>query len=154
MNCKYLTRRSKKYKLYWFCRFYKKQIEIQKCNKCSCFEVKRLKEIKKKSSKLVKVEKKRFSILTEDMTHCYVCGKKKEHIHEIYGGRNRQVSMRNGFCIPICWECHDRTETDIDFDRELKRKCQKIFEEEHSRSEFLQLIDENYLLERIAKDDT
>lgn len=145
MKCKYLTRRTKKYEQYWFCRYDKRQIELQKCYKCSYFEVKKTKEIKKKSSKLAKAEKKRFSILTNDMTRCYVCGKYKDHIHEIFGGRNRQISMRNGFCIPICSECHDRTEIDIDFDKKLKRECQRKFEETHTREEFLQLIDVSYL---------
>ena len=150
MNCKYITRRTKKYQKYWFCRFFKKEINLQRCRGCSCFDVKKLKAIKKKSNKLATMERKRFSILTTDMEHCYVCikenkVKKKKHIHEIFGGRNRQISMRHGFCVPICEECHDRTENDIDFDKELKKECQSKFEEEHIRDEFLELIDKNYL---------
>lgn len=145
MNCKYITQRSRKYEKYWFCRFYKKEIKLQKCYKCFNLEIKKPKAIKKKSNRLANMEKKRFSILTGDMTHCYICGKKKKHTHEIYGGRNRQVSMRNGFCIPICEECHDRTEIDMEFDKELKRESQEKFEEEHTRDEFIKLIGESYL---------
>ena len=33
--------------------------------------------IKKKSKKLAKLEKNRFSIITKDLEHCYLCGSKK-----------------------------------------------------------------------------
>lgn len=156
MNCKHITRRSKKYEQYWYCRFYKKKIELKKCYKCSNFEVKKSKEIKKKSGKLSNMEKKRFSILTTDMEHCYVCVKekiirKKNHTHEIFGGRNRQVSIKHGFTIPICKRHHDRTEADMNFDKELKKECQRKYEEDHTRDEFLALIDQNYLLEEEIK---
>lgn len=142
--------RTKKYEKYWFCRCFKEEISLGRCHGCSCFEVKKSKEIKKKSSKLATMERKRFSILTIDMEHCYVCikenkVKKKKHIHEIFGGRNRQISIQHGFCIAICEECHDRTEIDMEFDRELKRECQSKFEEKHTRDEFLKLIDKSYL---------
>lgn len=145
MKCKYITRRTKKYTNYWFCRFYKKRIDLQECYKCSDIEAKKYKEINNKSKRLANAEKKRFSILTDDLKYCYICGAKKRHIHEIYGGRNRQISMRNGFCIPICDECHKRTEIDMNFDKELKRECQRKFEEVYTRDEFLRLIDKNYL---------
>ena len=151
MNCRYITRRSKKYEKYWYCRFDKKKIEKQKCYRCSNFEIKKTKEIKKKSNKLANMEKKRFSILTNNLEYCYVCAKenkkiRKDHTHEIFGGRNRLISIRNGFTISICNKCHDRTEVDMEFDKELKKECQKKFEETHTRDEFLKLIDQNYLL--------
>lgn len=108
-------------------------------------------QIRKKSHKLAKKERKRFSILTTDMEYCYICAKekkrrKKDHIHEVFGGRNRQISIRYGFTIPICSKHHDKTETNMEFDKELKRECQEEFEKEHTRDEFLELIDKNYLL--------
>lgn len=145
MNCRYFTRRRRKYEFYWFCRFYKKQIKRQRCDNCSKFEVRIRKGIKKKSGKLARMEKKRFSILTDNFEYCYVCGKRKEQVHEIFGGRNRQVSIKHGFCIPICKECHDKTETDMKFDKELKKECQRKFEEIHTRDDFLKLVDKNYL---------
>lgn len=145
MKCRYITKRSKKYEIYLYCRFSKKKIEMKECYDCCNGEQKKYKQIKKKSSKLTKIEKERLSILTDDMKHCYICGKEKKHIHEIYGGRNRQISMKNGFVIPICEICHSKTETDMDFDKKLKRECQMKFEEKNTRYEFLKLIDKNYL---------
>jgi len=144
--CRYITRRSKKNKVYWFCRFGKKVIELNKCSECHDFNFKEFKKANFKSNRLAKLERNRFSVLTDDLEHCYVCGKRKVHIHEVFGGRNRQVSMKNGFCVPVCFECHCKTESDMEFDKGLKRECQMKFEEIHSRSEFLEIIDENYLI--------
>ena len=42
--------------------------------------------MKKKSKKLAKLEKNRYSIFTDDYTHCYYCKKyAKTDIHEVYG---------------------------------------------------------------------
>lgn len=145
MNCMFLTKRSKKNIFFWFCRRNKIKIELKDCSECDLKEFKKYKKIIQKSSKLKNIENKRFSILTNDFSKCYKCENKKQHIHEIYGGRNRQISIRNGFCIPICEKCHRKTEDDMLFDRELKKECQKIFEKDHTRIEFLKLIDKNYL---------
>lgn len=42
--------------------------------------------MKKKSTKLAKLEKNRYSIFTDDYTHCYYCHnyKIKLDIHEVY----------------------------------------------------------------------
>lgn len=103
--------------------------------------------LKKKSSKLAKLEKNRFSILTTNMEKCYLCNKKKKHIHEIYKGSNRQTSIKNGFCIPICEECHLETEINSKLDKDLKIKCQEKFEETHFRKDFIALIGKSYIKE-------
>lgn len=46
--------------------------------------LKRNKPIKKKTAKQNKIEKERFSILTTDFTKCYICGKPKNEIHELF----------------------------------------------------------------------
>lgn len=103
------------------------------------------KKIKQKSNKLAKLEKERYSILTTNLDKCYLCNKKKEHIHEIYKGCNRQVSMKNGFCIPICGPCHTKTERDAELDEKLKKLCQKEYEKKNTREEFIKLINKSYL---------
>ena len=104
-------------------------------------------KIKQKSSKLAKLGRQRYSILTTNMEKCYLCNKNKKHIHEIYKGSNRQVSIKNGFCIPICEECHLETEIDSKLDKDLKIKCQEKFEETHSRKDFIALIGKSYIKE-------
>ena len=44
----------------------------------SAEKTKKSAEIKKKSNKLAKLEKNRFSIITNDLEKCYFCGAKKK----------------------------------------------------------------------------
>ena len=46
--------------------------------------LKRNTPIKKRTAKQNKLEKQRFSILTTDFTKCYICGKPKNEIHELF----------------------------------------------------------------------
>ena len=46
--------------------------------------LKRNTPIKKRTAKQNKLEKERFSILTTDFTKCYICGKPKNEIHELF----------------------------------------------------------------------
>lgn len=41
-------------------------------------------KIKQKSSKLAKLEKNRFSILTNNLEKCYFCNNKKMELHEAF----------------------------------------------------------------------
>lgn len=41
-------------------------------------------KIKQKSSKLAKLEKNRFSILTNNLEKCYFCSKKRKELHEVF----------------------------------------------------------------------
>ena len=101
--------------------------------------------IKNKSNKLAKKEKERFSILTKDLKKCYLCQNKKIDMHEIYKGCNRQISIKHGFCIPICRICHSKTEIDTDLDLMLKIKCQKEYEKTHTREEFIEITGQSYI---------
>lgn len=147
MNCKYLKIRTKNYNKYIYCNNpnLKKKIDFKQCKSCRYKDYKQVKELKKKSKKLKKLEDKRYSILTDNLRICYICRKKKKHIHEIYKGSNRQTSMKNGFCIPICDTCHEETEKNVELDKKLKKECQKEFEKTHSRAEFIKLIGKSYL---------
>lgn len=40
--------------------------------------------IKRKTQKLQKLEKNRFSILTDNLDECYFCGKRKDDLNEVY----------------------------------------------------------------------
>lgn len=92
MRCKHITVRSYKGSKFYFCRFKKQQLQLtlEQCKKCPKFEFKKNKPIKNKSNKLSKLEKKRFSILTDDLEHCYICkerdGKEipRDDLHEVY----------------------------------------------------------------------
>lgn len=102
---------------------------------------KKPKTIKKKSSKLAKLERNRYSIITYNLDICYVCKKhKKDHLDEVFGGRNRQTSMKYGLVIPICFKCH-RELTDNPLKKkaiqeEAKQKFIKKYSEEKFIKEF------------------
>lgn len=101
--------------------------------------------MRNKTYKLQKLEKNRYSILTNDMEHCYICGNPFVDIHEIYGAGNRRVSMKNGFCVPLCRQHHEYVTINNDASVYLKQKCQHIYEQSHSREEFVTLLRRNYL---------
>ncbi|MCI8654555.1 MAG: hypothetical protein HFJ48_01590 [Clostridia bacterium] len=91
MQCIHLKIRTKKYEKYIYCKQKKKKIEFKECKTCKYIEYKKIKELKKKSNKLKSLESKRYSIITNNLKICYICRtKKKEDLHEIFGGSNRQ----------------------------------------------------------------
>lgn len=146
-KCKYLTVRSKNYQKYFYCRLNKKMINYTNdCIKCLRSEPHKNKGINKRTSKQNKLEKSRFSILTNDLEHCYICkfqGKNtlKDDLHEVYGGSNRKRSILNGFVAPLCREHHQNNK----ILNELKVTTQQIYEINHTRDEFIKLIGKNYI---------
>lgn len=59
-----------------------------------------------KSKKMTKLERNRTSVFTNELEHCYLCGKKKNDLHEVYGGHRRLNSIKYNFVLPLCRECH------------------------------------------------
>ena len=88
MNCKNIKIKLNKQVV---CKLTNKPIDFKKCN-CHCknFELKGKntndKNVKYKSNKISKLERNRFSILTNDLEHCILCGQKKDNLHEVFGG--------------------------------------------------------------------
>lgn len=101
--------------------------------------------IKKKSSKLAKLEKNRFSILTKDLEHCYICKAKKQDLHELIGGKNRQASMKYGLVIPVCRKCHSLIENDETLKQKWHKVAQKEFKKHYKSENFVQIFRKNYL---------
>lgn len=62
--------------------------------------------------KRIKPDAYKRSILTDDMEHCYLCGRDPVQIHHIFGGANRNLSTEMDMCCPLCWECHTNLHTD------------------------------------------
>ena len=107
--------------------------------------------IKQKSSKLAKLERNRFSIITKDLEHCYICTKKgmknipKDDLHELLEGKNRQVSMKYGLVIPICRKCHNLVTNDKTLQDKLHKVAQKEFEKHYKTENFIQIFGQSYL---------
>ena len=103
-------------------------------------------KMKNKSNKLAKLERNRKSIFTEDLEHCYICGKSKDHLHELFFGRNRLVSIKFSFVIPVCSICHHRCHFDTDIISFYRKECQSYYENNiGSRDEFIAEFKRNYL---------
>ena len=142
MICKHITKRSYQLKPYIWCRKLKKVITWDDCKNCSKIESRENKPIKKKSNKLAKLERNRFSILTDDLDHCYICKTMKlrevprQDLHEIYPGRNRKICMRYGFVAPLCRECHEKRNVQ----EYLKKLCMIIAQDKYSEEELKEIL--------------
>ena len=100
--------------------------------------------MKKKSYKLAKLEKERFSILTDDLDHCIICKKPRENLHEVYFGKNRQLSMKYGCVLPLCYTCHISIHNKSALDLIYKIKMQNAFEKTYPEKNFIKIFGKNY----------
>lgn len=101
--------------------------------------------IKKKSSKLAKLERNRFSIITNDLKHCYICKQAKWELHEIFGGINRQSSMKYGLVIPVCRKCHEMIPNNETLRKNLYEVAKKEFKKHYKSENFIDIFGKNYL---------
>lgn len=152
MNCKNLKFRTKKGKKYLYCTKLKKNITYNDCKECIYKEYKEYKKLqankkmKNKSSKLAKLERNRFSVFTDNLDKCFLCKNKKDHLHEIIAGRNRQNSMRYGFVLPLCEKHHSMYQNDVIFNRRWYSKCQRYFEKNiGTRKDFIKIFGKSWL---------
>ena len=148
MNCIHLRIRTKDYKKYIYCNQpkRKKEINFKDCKTCKYKEFKKVKELKKKSNKLKKLESKRFSILTDNMQICYICNKsRKDDLHEIFEGSNRQTSMKWGLVIPICRKCHNEWKTNKEIKETVRKEAKEKFYKLYSKEKFLEVFGKFYI---------
>lgn len=100
--------------------------------------------MKKKSSKLNKLERNRFSIITDNLDYCIICGKPKQDLNEIFPGRNRQNSMKYGLVIPMCRTCHINYTNNRELQLYWMKLAQELFNETYEE-EFINIFRRNYL---------
>lgn len=110
---------------------------------------KELKRIKKKTNKLAKKERNRFSILQKNTTNCFLCDMRLElDKHEAFGGSNRQKSMEWGLVYYLCRICHSRADLDKETKQYLHDYARKEFIKKYGEEKFLKEFGKRY----IAKD--
>lgn len=102
-------------------------------------------QIKKKSNKLAKLEHNRFSIITNNLDKCYICKQPKWDLHEVFGGRNRQTSMKYGLVIPVCRKCHEMIPKSKTLTQKLHEVGQKAYKKYYKTENFIQVFGKNYL---------
>ena len=96
-------------------------------------------------NKIKRLEKMRYSILTTDLTRCYICHAPKSDIHEVYEGARRIASMKYGCCLPVCRSCHNVLHNNYDFALTYKKLFQQEFEKKYSRDYFIEIFKRSYL---------
>lgn len=109
-----------------------KNIKVKEKNKNYLKKTK----IRKKSKKLAKKEKNRFSVLTNNLEDCYFCQNKKDDLHEVFRGRNRQKSIKYGLVIPICFKCHRKMDIKLESEK-IEKIAKEIFIEKYGEEKFL-----------------
>ena len=92
----------------------------------------------------------RSSIVQEDMTCCYECGRYGTEIHHIYyGSGNRTLSTRFGEVVGLCYNHHIGKQGvhngNRELDMKLKRIGQEPFVEHYPEADFLAVFGRNYL---------
>ena len=145
MYCKFLKQKLNK-KIY--CNKLNKEIKKLECTNCKYEEdliKSNLTKLKNKTSKLAKLERKRFSILTNDLEHCFICGKPKNDLHEIFFGRNRLNSIKYGLILPLCRLDHEIMHNDLKFRKKYFILAQKKFNEVYPDLDFVEIFGKNYL---------
>lgn len=87
----------------------------------------------------------------EDEAWCFFSGHTYDiDFHHIFG-KTKQYKKRSeqyGYWIWLTHEEHDKlhhTSNGKKKEKKLKQECQKVFEKDHSRSEFIRLFGKNYL---------
>ena len=76
---------------------------------------------------------KRFSIL-DNLDKCFFCGKPAECIHEVYfGTANRQISIKNGFCVGLCNKHHNMSKNSVHNDRFMDLQLKELYQKEYEK---------------------
>ena len=115
MNCIYFKRRSKNYKNYFYCAFYKKEIELNDCKNCIKKEYKEIKPIKV-SKPIKKVSKRRVTVAkqvyecvyTRDEGKCVLCHSNEliQLHHILYRSERKDLINEPSNCVLLCFKCH------------------------------------------------
>lgn len=93
----------------------------------------------------------KFSVLQGTEKICYLTGRTDGlHRHHIYyGSALRRVSDKYGFWVWLIPELHNLSKNGVHFNKELdlkiKQDCQKAYEKDRTREEFMKLIGKSYL---------
>lgn len=133
------------------CKVDKTRIPLKDCTDCPYKEYKsNSSQIKTRTSKQAKLERKRTSLFTDDLDHCIICGKSPVNKHEIFGGKNRLNSIKYKLVIPLCTcEHHNQVECrGIHFDKKMRdewhKKGQVVFEKTYPNLKFEDIFRKNY----------
>lgn len=78
-------------------------------------------------------------------TDCYICGCPATDTHHLLHGSMRAKADKYGLTVRLCRNCHNLLHDKGVMDRELQRLGQSIFEETHTREDFIKEFGKSYL---------
>lgn len=134
--------------------YYKERVSRELCSKCNLENryntTENTVEFYKKhcrNKNITKLERNRFSILTNNLDKCIIfgCENKKEHLHEVFPGRNRTNSMKYGCVIPLCAKHHREIHENIELAAYYKILAQQRFNEAYPYLSFIEIFKRSYL---------
>ena len=87
------------------------------------------------------------SNMTDDLDHCYLCGRERVQFHHVLGKYDRKKCTEDGLFIPVCLECHIKihNERSQQLNHKLKQEAQWIYEQTHDHGEWVKRYGRNYL---------
>ena len=73
---------------------------------------------------------------------CYLCGSTAQNIHEIFYGRNRQLSIKYGLMVALCFNCHRYIHDNPKSPQDLKLRelGYGYFEEHYPELDFIEIF--------------
>ena len=91
------------------------------------------------------------SILQDDMTCCYECGRYGTEVHHVFfGTANRRLSDKYGLVVGLCYNHHRGNQGvhngNRELDLKLKRYAQSRFIEAYPNEDFISVFGKSYFL--------
>lgn len=93
---------------------------------------------------------KLFSVLTDDLEHCYITGSNVIAMHHVFNAANRDRSAKYGFILPLRPDWHNTSNYGVHSNRGLdlkfKRMAQTYYEENvGTRKQFISEFNMSWL---------
>lgn len=76
------------------------------------------------------------SIMTDDLDHCYFCGRSPVQFHHVFGGSNRNKATEDGLFVPLCLNCHAKVHNDQSLNYRLKQAGQWAYKGDDFRERY------------------
>lgn len=82
--------------------------------------------------------------------YCFLCGKYgPTERHHVFQGAYRKKAEHYGYVVNLCHSCHNVSPHGVHFDKTkriaLRQRCQREYEQTHTRDQFIAEFGRNYL---------
>lgn len=102
------------------------------------------------------------SIIQKHRKYCFVCqidnGRALQDHHIFFGTANRKLSEKYGLKVWLCYEHHQGTngvhgKNGKNLNIKLKKIAQRIFEQKHTREEFISIFGQSYIVQKDKEEE-